>query len=118
NRCATDDNGVITGEVVRPILRGRTKADAVCDFANGNGIDLALSYFYADGDEDIPLMSMVGNPRPTNPGSKLSRLAADQNWPILRLTSRSGGLPIGRAGTSLAKLAAVPFAALRPTRRS
>jgi putative phosphoserine phosphatase / 1-acylglycerol-3-phosphate O-acyltransferase len=98
NWCATDDDGVLNGEVKRPILRGRTKAEAASNFAAENGIDLALSYFYADGDEDIPLMSMVGHPRPTNPGSKLSQLAADANWPILRLSSRSGSLPIAAPG--------------------
>ena len=31
------------------------------------------SYFYADGDEDIALMHLVGHPRPTNPGKRMAK---------------------------------------------
>lgn len=43
------------------------------------------SYFYADGDEDAALMSLVGRPRPVNPRSGLAAMAAEQNWPVLRM---------------------------------
>lgn len=93
NRCQIDGNSVLTGEVEKPILRGRTKAEAVCNFAADNGIDLGLSYFYADGEEDIPLMTAVGNPRPTNPDSGMARMANAENWPVLWIDS-----PASRAG--------------------
>jgi putative phosphoserine phosphatase / 1-acylglycerol-3-phosphate O-acyltransferase len=60
-------------------------------FAADNGIDLKDSYFYADGDEDVALMYLVGNPRPTNPEGKMAAVAKRRGWPILRFTSRSGG---------------------------
>lgn len=90
NRFETDDSGVLTGKVVKPILWGQGKADAVQRFAAENDIDLKDSYFYADGDEDVPLMYLVGNPRPTNPEGKMAAVAKKRGWPILRFSSRSG----------------------------
>ncbi len=88
NRFETDADGILTGQVVRPILWGSGKAVAVQQFAAANDIDLAQSYFYADGNEDVALMYLVGNPRPTNPGSKMAEIATKRGWPILRFTSR------------------------------
>jgi putative phosphoserine phosphatase/1-acylglycerol-3-phosphate O-acyltransferase len=91
NKFETDDDGVLTGGVVAPILWGPGKASAVQKFAAANDIDLKDSYFYADGDEDVALMYLVGNPRPTNPEGKMAAVARRRGWPILRFTSRSGG---------------------------
>lgn len=85
-----DDDGLLTGEVVKPILWGPGKANAVQKFASERGIDLADSYFYADGDEDVALMYLVGNPRPTNPEGKMATVAKQRGWPILKFNSRSG----------------------------
>ena len=73
NKFEIDDDGVLTGEVLRPIIWGPGKANAVQEFAADNDIDLSKSYFYADGDEDVALMYLVGNPRPTNPGGQDGR---------------------------------------------
>ena len=91
NKFETNDDGILTGDVVKPILWGPGKAAAVQKFAGENGIDLKDSYFYADGDEDVALMYLVGNPRPTNPEGKMAAVAKRRGWPILRFTSRSGG---------------------------
>src|SRR4029450_12371363 len=90
NRFTLED-GLLSGEVERPVLWGPGKADAVQAFAAKEGVDLAKSYFYADGDEDVALMYLVGNPRPTNPGKRLSGVAEKRGWPVLRFTSRGGG---------------------------
>jgi len=110
NQCEVDDAGVLTGEVVKPILRGRSKAEAIISYATTHDIDLAESYFYADGDEDIPAMTLVGNPRPTNPRKGLERLANEQGWLVSRFTSRCGNVPTARARTGLATLASMPLA--------
>lgn len=60
NRFEVDVNGLLTGKVVEPILWGPGKANAVQAFADEHGIDLKDSYFYADGDEDVALMHLVG----------------------------------------------------------
>ena len=100
NKFETDDDGVITGEVLKPIIWGPGKARAVQAFAARNGVDLAKSYFYADGDEDVALMYLVGNPRPTNPAGKLAAVAEKRGWPVLRFTSRSGSSPLSQLRTA------------------
>ncbi|KAA0083324.1 HAD-IB family hydrolase [Mycolicibacterium sp. P9-64] len=111
NKFETDDDGLITGEVARPIIWGPGKARAVQEFAATNGIDLADSYFYADGDEDVALMYLVGNPRPTNPAGKLAAVAAKRGWPVLRFTSRSGSNPVSQLRTVAGIASMVPVAA-------
>src|SRR6202034_4244854 len=90
NKFETDEHGQLTGEVLTPIIWGPGKARAVQAFSARNGVDLSKSYFYADGDEDVALMYLVGNPRPTNPEGKMAAVAKRRGWPILRFTSRSG----------------------------
>jgi putative phosphoserine phosphatase / 1-acylglycerol-3-phosphate O-acyltransferase len=91
NKFETNAEGLLTGDVLKPILWGPGKAAAVQKFAAENDIDLKDSYFYADGDEDVALMYLVGNPRPTNPEGKMAAVARRRGWPILRFTSRGGG---------------------------
>ncbi|MEZ0350365.1 HAD-IB family hydrolase [Mycobacterium sp. pR1184] len=88
NKFAVNDDGMLTGEVVEPILWGPGKADAVQRFAAEHDIDLKDSYFYADGDEDVALMYLVGNPRPTNPEGKMAAVAKRRGWPVLEFNSR------------------------------
>ena len=90
------DDGVLTGEVKRPVIWGASKATSVQKFAAEHGVNMRTSYFYADGDEDLALMHLVGNPRPVNPGPRLTSVAQRRGWPILRFGSRGGGGPLGR----------------------
>lgn len=99
NRFELDERGVLTGGVVKPVVWGPEKAAAVQRFCAINGVDLAESFFYADGDEDAALMSLVGRPRPVNPRPGLAALAAERGWPVLHVTGadRSGGRSLRRA---------------------
>ena len=92
NKFETNEDGMLTGGVQKPILWGPGKAAAVQRFAAEHDIDLKDSYFYADGDEDVALMYLVGNPRPTNPEGKMAAVAKRRGWPILRFNSRG---PVG-----------------------
>ena len=92
NKFETNEDGLLTGEVTRPILWGPGKAAAVQRFAAEHDIDLKDSYFYADGDEDVALMYLVGNPRPTNPEGKMAAVAKRRGWPVLKFSSRG---PVG-----------------------
>ncbi|BBX74379.1 HAD-IB family hydrolase [Mycobacterium shinjukuense] len=111
NKFETNDDGILTGGVLKPILWGPGKAAAVQRFAAEHDIDLKDSYFYADGDEDVALMYLVGNPRPTNPEGKMAAVAKRRGWPILKFNSR-GGVGIQRQLRTLAGFGSmVPVAA-------
>jgi putative phosphoserine phosphatase / 1-acylglycerol-3-phosphate O-acyltransferase len=111
NRFETDEDGVLTGSVVEPILWGPGKANAVQKFAAENDIDLKDSYFYADGNEDVALMYLVGNPRPTNPEGKMAAVAKRRGWPILEFSSRGSGGLVGQLRTLVGMGSLVPVAA-------
>ncbi len=111
NQFELDEDGTLTGQVVRPILWGPGKANAVQKFAAERGIDLKDSYFYADGNEDVALMYLVGHPRPTNPEGKMAAVARQRGWPILRFTSRGGPSLTGALKTIAGLGSVVPIAA-------
>ncbi len=90
NKFEINEDGLLTGAILKPILWGPGKAAAVQKFAAEHDIDLKDSYFYADGDEDVALMYLVGNPRPTNPEGKMATVARRRGWPILKFNSRGG----------------------------
>jgi len=75
--------GKFTGRVSE-MCWGEGKARAARKFAKKNNTDLSKSYFYTDSIEDYPLMKLVGKPVATNPDQKLSQVAFENNWPILR----------------------------------
>ena len=87
NTFELDDSGLLTGRVNRPIVWGQRKAAAVQRLCDARGVELRHSYFYADGDEDAALMNLVGHPRPVNPRPGLAALAAENGWPVLRITA-------------------------------
>jgi hypothetical protein len=96
NHFTVDDAGLLTGNIVRPIVWGPTKAAAVQNFCIDNAVLLDDSYFYADadadadGDEDAALMALVGHPRPVNPRPRLAAAAGQRGWPVLRLIGSRG----------------------------
>ncbi len=96
NRFVVDEQGILTGEIERPVIWGTTKATSVQRFAAEHQVNLRISYFYADGDEDLALMHLVGNPRPVNPGPALAKVAARRGWPVLRFGSRDAGSTLGQ----------------------
>src|SRR6516165_3196567 len=91
NRFEVDEDGRLTGGIVKPIVWGATKAAAVQQFCTDNDVAVQGSYSYADGDEDAASMSLVGFPRPVNPRSGLAAAAAAHGWPVMCLTSGRRG---------------------------
>ena len=111
NRLVADEQGILTGEIEQPVVWGPTKASGVQQFAADHQVDLGSSYFYADGDEDLSLMCLVGRPRPVNPAPLLAKVAVRRGWPVMRFSSRGSGGPRGMArrlasASSLGPLAA------------
>jgi putative phosphoserine phosphatase/1-acylglycerol-3-phosphate O-acyltransferase len=81
-------DGKFTGEVLKPTCYGEGKAIVARELAAAHGIDLEESYFYTDSDEDLPLLAIVGKPRPTNPNGRLREIAVKRGWPMRNFTSR------------------------------
>jgi len=101
-----DEDGILTGRVRGPILWGPGKAQAVRDFAAGRGLDLAESYAYGNGREDVPYLETVGRPRPLNPDVGLTAAALARGWPIARLqrVNRLTPVTVARTAASFAGL--------------
>jgi len=70
---------------------GDAKARAVEGFANERRVDLERSFAYANGDEDVPFLKTVGNPRALNPQEGLARTARELPAGALELFHRQGG---------------------------
>lgn len=81
-------NGMLTGKLAGPPLWNTGKARAVQAFAATRGIDLAASYGYANGDEDIAFLATVGAPMAVNPKPDLARAAAERDWPGVHFPQR------------------------------
>jgi putative phosphoserine phosphatase/1-acylglycerol-3-phosphate O-acyltransferase len=86
--CLEVENGIFTGKVVLPTCYGQGKADISRRLAEQHDLDLSESYFYTDSHEDLPLLDIVGKPRPLNPNRKLAQIARERSWPVRRFTSR------------------------------
>ena len=101
------EDGVFTGEVLRPTCWGEGKAIAARELAARHDLDLEQSYFYTDSRDDLPLLAIVGRPRPLNPDRALAQIAKERRWPVRRFKSR--GRPsvtdLVRTGLTLASLA-------------
>lgn len=82
------EDGVFTGDIIRPLCFGEGKVLAAEELAAEYGLDLDQSFFYSDSDDDIELLERVGKPRPLNPNMKLKGIADERNWPVQRFASR------------------------------
>lgn len=97
-----DDDGVITGRLDGDIRWGVGKASGVADFAAEHDIDLADSFAYTNGAEDLPLLELVGHPRPTNPDADLVEIARERKWPTARLAMPAKTTPAALARSAAA----------------
>ena len=75
-------DGVYTGRLVGEPLHGQAKADAVLALAEREGLDLTRCAAYSDSANDIPMLSLVGEPVAINPDAALRAHAKAQGWRI------------------------------------
>jgi HAD superfamily hydrolase (TIGR01490 family) len=75
-------DGEFTGRVIDPICFGEGKVYWLQQLIEGEGIDLARSYFYTDSITDLPLLDLVGHPQIVNPDPLLYRQAVRRRWPV------------------------------------
>jgi HAD superfamily hydrolase (TIGR01490 family) len=94
-------DGVYTGRLVGQPMHGAAKAEAIRALAEREGLDLRRCSAYSDSSNDIPLLSLVGNPCAINPDSTLRAHARQNGWRIRDY----------RTGRKAARLA-VPVAAV------
>jgi HAD superfamily hydrolase (TIGR01490 family) len=104
-------DGVYTGRLVGDMLHGPAKAEAVRAIADREGLDLARCSAYSDSYNDLPMLSLVGDPCVVNPDARLRDHARAQGWRIRdyrtgRKAARAGLLGAGLAGAATGGVAA------------
>jgi HAD superfamily hydrolase (TIGR01490 family) len=85
SRATIDENGKFTG-AMDFFAQGENKAVAIRKLAARRGIDLAESFAYSDSETDIPMLQTVGHAYAVNPDKALTRMAHENEWPILSFT--------------------------------
>ncbi len=78
----SQSDGRYTGELLNVPPTGEVRAQALRDFADQHGFDLAESVAYADSSSDLPLLDAVGFPVAVNPETRLASLAVKRGWLI------------------------------------
>ncbi|MCD4527347.1 HAD family phosphatase [Nocardioides sp. cx-173] len=87
--------GVYTGLLVGDLLHGPAKAEAIKALASREGLDLAACSAYSDSFNDLPMLSLVGDPVAINPDARLRAHARAQGW---RVRDYRTGRKAARAG--------------------
>ena len=104
-------DGVYTGRLVGDLLHGPAKAEAIKALAAREGLDLARCSAYSDSSNDLPMLSLVGDPIAINPDSRLRAHAKAQGWRIRdyrtgRKAARAGLMAAAAAGAASGAVAA------------
>lgn len=104
-------DGVYTGKLVGELLHGPAKAEAVKALAEREQLDLARCSAYSDSANDLPMLSLVGDPCAVNPDHKLRAYARQRGWRIRdyrtgRKAARAGVLTAAVTGAAAGAVAA------------
>ena len=75
-------DGVYTGRLVGDMLHGPAKAEAVKALGGREGLDLSRCSAYSDSYNDLPMLTLVGDPCAINPDARLRAHAREQGWRI------------------------------------
>ncbi len=98
-KLATRPDGTYRGELTDVPPTGEARAQAMADYAEANGFDLAESVAYADSTSDLPMLEAVGFPVAVNPETRLAALARKRGWLVEHFDKSDGTpgrlLPIG-----------------------
>ncbi len=95
-------DGVYTGKLVGDLLHGPAKAEAIRALAAREGLDLARCAAYSDSVNDLPMLSLVGEPCAINPDARLRAHARAEGW---RVRDYRTGRKAARAGLAAGALA-------------
>nr|WP_253945660.1 HAD-IB family hydrolase [Nocardioides sp. zg-DK7169] len=108
---AEHEDGVYTGRLVGDMLHGPAKAEAVRALAEREGLDLAACSAYSDSANDLPMLSLVGDPCAINPDARLRAHARANGWRVRdyrtgRKAARAGAVVGAVAGAATGTVAA------------
>lgn len=94
-------DGTYRGELIDVPPTGEARAQALFDYADEHGFDVAESVAYADSTSDLPMLEAVGFPVAVNPETRLAALARKRGWLVEHFDKSAGAprplLPIGPA---------------------
>ena len=97
-------SGRYTGRLTATPPIGENRAQALRDYAQEEGLDLAECIAYADSTSDLPMLEVVGFPVAVNPEPKLASLARRRGWLVEHFAKAPGGprklIPIAPAGAA------------------
>jgi HAD superfamily hydrolase (TIGR01490 family) len=104
-------DGEYTGGLVGDLLHGAAKAEAVRALAEAEGLDLSRCAAYSDSFNDLPMLTMVGEPCAINPDSRLRDHAKAHGWRVRdyrtgRKAARVGLFAAAAAGAATGSVAA------------
>ncbi len=116
---AEHQDGVYTGRLVGELLHGPAKAAAVRAIAEHQELDLSRCSAYSDSINDLPMLSLVGDPVAINPDPALRAHARDHGWQVRdyrtgRKAARIGLLTGAVGGAAAGGIAAALAARNRP----
>ncbi|WP_309504828.1 MULTISPECIES: HAD family hydrolase [Nocardioides] len=95
-------DGVYTGHLVGDMLHGPAKAEAIKALAAREGLDLRRCSAYSDSYNDLPMLSLVGDPCAINPDAKLRAYAREQGWRIRDYRTGRKAMRVGLAAGAVA----------------
>jgi hypothetical protein len=72
---------------------GESRAQALFDYADAHGLDVAEAVAYADSSSDLPLLEAVGFPVAVNPEARLASLARKRGWLVEQWDKAPGFVP-------------------------
>ena len=115
---AESHDGVYTGRLVGEILHGEAKAEAVRALARREGLDLDRCAAYSDSANDVPMLSLVGQPTAVNPDARLRAYARKHGWAVRDYRTGRKAARIGvPAAAGLGALTGLVLALLAARRR-
>src|SRR4029079_2344016 len=95
-------DGVYTGRLGRDMLHRAAQAEAGRALAVRESLDLDRCSAYSDSYNDLPMLSMVGDPCAINPDARLRHHARDQGWRIRDYRTRRKAARVGLAAGAVA----------------
>jgi HAD superfamily hydrolase (TIGR01490 family) len=110
-------DGVYTGRLVGDLLHGQAKAEAVIALAQREGLELERCSAYSDSFNDLPLLSLVGDPCAVNPDARLREHARRNGWRVRDYRTGRKAAKVGLAAAAGAGAATGSVAAAFALRR-